>query len=172
MTYPFKHFCELPAQDGKSNLITLRGRQHHLVTSMNPHVVARRIQGALDALETWYRTWGVKVYSDKSATIIFTKRHVKPEDVSMLDPKIHWVTFTKYLAVIMEINLTWRKLINSINGKSRGAMTALIQSSGVAAFWKSTSKSACTKPSSRELQSKRFYSAQTTELVIDLSLWS
>jgi hypothetical protein len=79
-----------------------------LVRSWSPEIISRDLQGAVENLESWFRTWRIDVNPEKSSAILFTKRHFRPVgEVAMFNRVIPWTTVVKYLGVKFDNHLTF-----------------------------------------------------------------
>jgi hypothetical protein len=90
-----------------------------LVRSWSPRIISRDLQGAVESLESWFRTWRIDVNPEKSNAILFTKRHFRPVgEVAMFNRVIPWTTVVKYLGVKFDNHLTFIPQVE--HAKTRG----------------------------------------------------
>lgn len=85
--------------------------------SLRGNLASRRLQLALDNLETWYELWRIKVNVSKSNAVLFTKRRktlvTDTEPISLFDEDIPWKSECKYLGVVMDKSLNWNAHLDS-----------------------------------------------------------
>jgi hypothetical protein len=66
------------------------------------------LQGAIDALETWFRRWLIDVNPEKSSALLTTRRRLEPHGhVRMFGQVIPWKDQAKYLGVILDKKLSF-----------------------------------------------------------------
>lgn len=86
--------------------------------SLRGFLASRRLQSALDDLETWYELWRIKVNVSKSNAVLFSKRRKKlvtdVEPVSLFDEDIPWKKESKYLGVVMDRSLNWNAHVDNV----------------------------------------------------------
>jgi hypothetical protein len=101
-----------------------------LVRSWSPEIISRDLQGAVENLESWFRTWRIDVNPEKSSAILFTKRHFRPVgEVAMFNRVIPWTTVVKYLGVKFDNHLTFIPQIEHAKTRAlivRGQLNSLV----------------------------------------------
>ncbi|KAH0811919.1 hypothetical protein GEV33_010872 [Tenebrio molitor] len=101
-----------------------------LVRSWSPEIISRDFQGAVENLESWFRTWRIDVNPEKSSAILFTKRHFRPVgEVAMFNRVIPWTTVVKYLGVKFDNHLTFIPQIEHAKTRAlivRGQLNSLV----------------------------------------------
>lgn len=108
------------------------------VSSLNPHVAARRIHEAPDSLETRYRTWHIEVNLDKSVAVMLT-------NVNNNFGHVHWMLWSYFAQEPHLEKAHWRHQWSS--KKCHNYTGSNHRETQLAAHWKLTSRSDCTKPS-------------------------
>jgi hypothetical protein len=72
---------------------------------------ASDLQHHLNALQTWFEMWRIRINENKSCSITFTLRKNSPPDVSINDIQIPRKTEIKYLGMTIDSKLTWKQHI-------------------------------------------------------------
>lgn len=97
-----------------------------LTSSICPTLITRRLQEAADSLEDWYSDWRISVNPEKSAAVLFQKRRLQPhEHVTMFGRPIPWTNQAKYLGIVLDRSLTWRKHVEYVTAKTAALISAL-----------------------------------------------
>ena len=84
------------------------------------------IQRHVNRLTTWFTKWRIKVNTDKTQAIIFTRR--RPRDIPQLTfdyRQLEHTEKTKYLGVILDIKLTFLGHIKYTRAKTASRLTQL-----------------------------------------------
>ena len=98
-----------------------------LTQSKRADIVTDRLQENLDKIHRWCNINKIKINSNKTQAIIFQKRRVIPENQLTLDDvQLQWCDEIKYLGLIMDKKLTWRRHIRNKVEKVNGVITNLI----------------------------------------------
>jgi endonuclease/exonuclease/phosphatase family metal-dependent hydrolase len=89
-----------------------------LAQSWKARTAYKQLQTALEALETWYELWRIKINVTKSVSVLFTRRRqpytTERPELTLFDEDIPDETTAKYLGVTLDHRLTWVKHINNI----------------------------------------------------------
>ncbi|GJQ76689.1 hypothetical protein Trydic_g15542 [Trypoxylus dichotomus] len=81
--------------------------------SLDARVVDRRLQEALDALQTWYARWRIAIHPGKSTAILFSgsgcrlKKHGNPTELTIQGGIVPWHSQAKYLGITLDSRLNW-----------------------------------------------------------------
>ena len=81
----------------------------------------RKLQRALNELESWCRKWRVKLNGDKSSLIFISRNHKDDKEshaLHLFNDIIRPVNSAKFLGVEIDSRLTFNKHIDSINNKA------------------------------------------------------
>ncbi|GJQ80516.1 hypothetical protein Trydic_g12407 [Trypoxylus dichotomus] len=93
--------------------------------SRDARIIDRRLQEALDALQTWYARWRIAVHPGKSTAVLFSrsgrrrKKHGNPSELTILGGVVPWHSQTKYLGLTMDSRLNWGAHINRVIDRGR-----------------------------------------------------
>jgi hypothetical protein len=72
--------------------------------------VLRKLQCGLNSVEEWSKHWNIKINEDKTQAIYFSHRIRPPESLLTLNGRnIPFVNDVKYLGIIFDTKITWRK---------------------------------------------------------------
>ncbi|GJQ75498.1 hypothetical protein Trydic_g17585 [Trypoxylus dichotomus] len=88
--------------------------------SLDARVVDRRLQEALDALQTWYARWRISIHPGKSTAILFSgsgcrlKKHGNPTELTIQGGIVPWHSQAKYLGITLDSRLNWGAHIHKI----------------------------------------------------------
>lgn len=96
----------------------LSGRNlHQITTLLNDH---------LKKVKKWSENWGLQINVKKTVNVIFTNRKIKnPPDIILNKTQIKTVTDIKFLGMILDSRLHWKKHIDYIKEKSQSAINLL-----------------------------------------------
>lgn len=94
-----------------------------LTTGFNINTVVEIAQSAVRKAEKWASEIGVEFSAEKTAVIIFTRRKGKPnKKIKIYGQEVEYVTSTKYLGVIFDDKLTFRKHVEEKIAAARKAL--------------------------------------------------
>ncbi|GFU80956.1 hypothetical protein TNCV_1277021 [Trichonephila clavipes] len=76
------------------------------------------MQKFLDRLQDWLTQWRIAINVDKSQAIILRKWGVidPPFQLTIFDDNIQWVSVVRYLGLLMDSRLTYKKHIDYLSG--------------------------------------------------------
>lgn len=119
------YVSDLPALPGAS-MALYADDTAILVTSRSVEIVERRLQEYLEILQEWYSKWRIKVNTEKSSAILFTKRRIRPTtDLTLFGANIPWTNQARYLGILLDHKLTWKLHIESQCNKANGILALL-----------------------------------------------
>jgi len=84
-----------------------------LTTSSDPVLASSYIQDHLNTLESWYKTWGVKMNEAKSIHGTFTLRHGICPTLFLNNQLLLPAQYVRYLGILIDRRLTWKPHIIS-----------------------------------------------------------
>lgn len=95
-------------------------------SSYRPESIRNHLQKAASSIFKYYKRWRLKVNTDKTEAIIFTKRHASlPAEIIINGNTIPWKNEVRYLGVIMDRRLTFNSHINYLIDKTHKAIRIL-----------------------------------------------
>ncbi|GFW16626.1 RNA-directed DNA polymerase from mobile element jockey [Trichonephila clavipes] len=92
-------------------------------TYKNHDIITKALNSHLQLLENFFNTWIINI--DKTTAIFFTKRRKPCTPPTLYSTPLHWSQATKYLGLILEKNLTWKRHIIHARTKFRNALRSL-----------------------------------------------
>lgn len=99
-------------------------------SNRNKKTITRRLQKSMDTLTEYYERWRIKINPKKTEAVYFDHkkrktRTGKPEEIKIMEEKVEWKTETKYLGVILDEHLDYRRHIEETAKKARRSAAAL-----------------------------------------------
>ncbi|GFU56677.1 probable RNA-directed DNA polymerase from transposon X-element [Trichonephila clavipes] len=94
-------------------------------TYKNLSTITFAINKHLHHLQNFYDKWKISINVEKSTAIIFTKKQSLPPPIMMYNKQIPWSQEAKYLGIIFDTRLTWKKHIQYTRDKFRKIMFKL-----------------------------------------------
>ncbi|TDJ91328.1 reverse transcriptase domain-containing protein, partial [Klebsiella pneumoniae] len=87
-----------------------------VIYSSAPHrnSVSSYIQYHLNALESWFINWKIKINTNKCKAIYFSRTYKLPPRLYLHDEAIDWCDSVKYLGVTLDRRLTWKFHIKNV----------------------------------------------------------
>lgn len=93
-------------------------------TSIHPSVLHRRLQDAINELGRWFRLWRIEVNPEKSAAVLFCRKlsldwlGPSSNTIRLYDSPIPWANEVKYLGVVLDRRLLFRKHIQRVRNRA------------------------------------------------------
>ncbi|GBM82986.1 hypothetical protein AVEN_223566-1 [Araneus ventricosus] len=75
--------------------------------------ITKDLNSYLDLLGKWMISWKIKINTDKCQAVYFSRRRNNPDYPKLYRRAIPWSDSTKYLGVILEKRLTFKKHIDN-----------------------------------------------------------
>ena len=75
------------------------------------------MQRALDVVVSWTHSWGLTLSTAKTQAMVFTNRRVLSPLLSLDAQAVPFVSHTKYLGIIFDSRLTWRRHIAYVHAR-------------------------------------------------------
>ena len=79
----------------------------------------------IPTLLDWYHKWGFNLNETKSEAVFFSKREEHPPKLIVNNHRIPWSDSAKYLGVIFDRKLSWRKQAKAVRDKTNAAFQSL-----------------------------------------------
>ncbi|GFV04834.1 RNA-directed DNA polymerase from mobile element jockey [Trichonephila clavipes] len=96
-----------------------------LATYKNHNNIIRSLNSHLDLLENFLNTWKIKINVDKIIAVLFTRRKKSVTPPTLYSTQLHWFQSTKYLAVLLDKNLSWKQHILYARKKFRNTLRSI-----------------------------------------------
>lgn len=98
-----------------------------MTSEENPNLIHVRLQRGVNQLIQWFDRWRLKVNSQKSVGVIFTKKrkNVQIPNIQMENNAIKWSDSTKYLGITLDKSLTFATHITEKTNQARGILNNL-----------------------------------------------
>lgn len=103
---------DLPTSDSVT-MATFADDTAVLSVHVNPNTASRILQGHLDKIQTWLKTWRIKANEKKSTHITFTLKKMNCPSVKLNNVSIPQHDVVKYLGLHLDRRLTWKKHIET-----------------------------------------------------------
>ena len=91
----------------------------------NVDFIQKRIQEALDEVQTWCNTWGFRVSVAKSCFVLFKKGKSKPVQLSFNGQNMVEAKSVKFLGMIFDKSLTWNEHIKHVRERCQKRVNIL-----------------------------------------------
>ncbi|KAK9692696.1 hypothetical protein QE152_g34980 [Popillia japonica] len=97
--------------------------------SISARIVERRLQGSLDRLNNWDKTWRIRVHAEKSAAVPFSRtgkrkrKHGEPGRLTILGDEIPWCS--RILEIFLDSRLTFGPHVQFVTNRARRMLGAL-----------------------------------------------
>jgi Reverse transcriptase (RNA-dependent DNA polymerase). len=97
--------------------------------SHRPEYAVRQVQQSLALIEPWLEKWRIRINPDKCQAVVFSKKwkHINERctPIRINGSDINWTTEAKYLGVILDQKLLFRKQIETNVNKAYGMLKRL-----------------------------------------------
>jgi hypothetical protein len=106
-----------------------------LAKSKKVTLAIKYAQEALDQAVSWYKKWRLRLNTDKTQAVIFTRPRTKADkgnNIRIDQKTIEWKTSANYLGVILDENLTMKKHVDNMTGRAfamRATLSPILRSS-------------------------------------------
>lgn len=96
-------------------------------SSKSPQLAAKKISTCIQEIEHWSNKWRIKLNSQKTQCIMFTKKptHRQPINISLYGNPITITKTAKFLGVTFQQNMTWTTHISNITTEARKRLNHL-----------------------------------------------
>lgn len=95
-------------------------------SSKDVDLIIDRLQLSLNALQTYFSNWKLKLNSSKTEAILFTRqRRLPTRNLKIGNHVIPWSGSVRYLGVILDAKLNWTKHVSNVRIKGAKALGSL-----------------------------------------------
>lgn len=91
-----------------------------LCHNRNKNILHKQMQRHIDLIEDWMSKWHLELNPNKCQAISFTRK-LPPSRLIILNHTVEWENTAKYLGVILDKNLTWKRHISHVRSKMQTA---------------------------------------------------
>jgi len=102
--------CDIP-QPREATIATFADDTAILSVGDNAEAATKKLQNALEDINTWTKIWKIKLNKNKSVHIDFTNKKNKPVQLVMSNCIIPYANTAKYLGMNLDAKLRWKEHI-------------------------------------------------------------